>query len=67
LKVYEVSTETLFVGRQDAMQRHALIPLSQHFGGSSGGEGKKLLEIACGTGRSVFLHFTFYIETLSYK
>lgn len=61
-KVYEVSTETLFVGRQDAMQRTALVPLREWFeknetenGVSSDGEDVSLLEIACGTGR--FLTF----------
>jgi len=27
--VYEVSTETLFVGRQDAMQRGTLVPITR--------------------------------------
>ena len=51
-KVYEISTETLFVGRQDAMQRQTLVPLS-HFmrGRTPGGAGTQLLEVACGTGR----------------
>jgi ubiquinone/menaquinone biosynthesis C-methylase UbiE len=58
-KVYEVSTETLFVGRQDAMQRTALAPLREWFDEtqqSATGENVKLLEMACGTGR--FLTFT---------
>ena len=100
-EVYEVSTETLFLGRQDAMQRTALVPLAEWFrektdhhgprpkkpimkkpmgedegegendndaamsGGGGGGvddvavkadgEGARLLELACGTGR--FLTF----------
>ena len=28
--VYETSTETLFLGRQDAMQRQTLLPLAEH-------------------------------------
>lgn len=58
-EVYEVSTETLFVGRQDAMQRTALAPLREWFDEtqeSATGENVKLLEMACGTGR--FLTFT---------
>lgn len=43
-QVYETSTETLFLGRQDAMQRTALGPLVQD-------QPKKVLEVACGTGR----------------
>jgi len=85
-KVYEVSTETLFLGRQDAMQRTALVPLAHwvHTASAAGssdeaaagdtasgeaavgeaagtrvikadGEGARLLEVGCGTGR--FLTF----------
>jgi len=43
-QVYETSTETLFLGRQDAMQRTALGPLVE-------ARPKKVLEVACGTGR----------------
>jgi len=53
--VYETSTETLFLGRQDAMQRTALVPLVQYVRDvcSSGEKRKpmKVLEVACGTGR----------------
>ena len=42
--VYETSTETLFLGRQDAMQRATLLPLA-------GKKPSKILEVACGTGR----------------
>ena len=47
--VYETSTETLFLGRQDAMQRTSLAPLVQY---SKARKDKlKVLEVACGTGR----------------
>ena len=49
---YEVSTETLFLGRQDAMQRQTLVPLKQHFIREPP---QQMLEVACGTGR----HATF--------
>ena len=53
--VYETSTETLFLGRQDAMQRSALGPIidySKRFQmESNNGEPLKVLEVACGTGR----------------
>jgi len=53
--VYETSTETLFLGRQDAMQRTALVPLMKYVNDlySSGKSRKpmKVLEVACGTGR----------------
>lgn len=52
--LYEHSTESLFLGRQDAMQRAALVPLVEFVSQRSGdalGSGMKLLEVACGTGR----------------
>jgi ubiquinone/menaquinone biosynthesis C-methylase UbiE len=50
--VYETSTETLFLGRQDAMQRTSLKPLidlSRKL--KSEGRPMRILEVACGTGR----------------
>ena len=50
--IYELSTETLFLGRQDAMQRQTLVPLMQHMRGSTpASTPPRILEIACGTGR----------------
>ena len=50
--MYETSTETLFIGRQDAMQRTAMVPLSDFMRTRPvEGEGTKVLEVACGTGR----------------
>ncbi|QDZ17740.1 S-adenosyl-L-methionine-dependent methyltransferase [Chloropicon primus] len=48
--VYETSTETLFLGQQDAMQRTTLVPLAKHFEGEDL-RGKRIMELACGTGR----------------
>eukprot|EP00747_Dinoflagellata_sp_TGD_P033124 gnl/TRDRNA2_/TRDRNA2_136405_c0_seq1.p1 gnl/TRDRNA2_/TRDRNA2_136405_c0~~gnl/TRDRNA2_/TRDRNA2_136405_c0_seq1.p1 ORF type:complete len:569 (-),score=98.26 gnl/TRDRNA2_/TRDRNA2_136405_c0_seq1:100-1806(-) len=48
-KVYETSTETLFFGRQDAMQRLSLLPL--HNMASTSKRPLRILEVACGTGR----------------
>ena len=58
-EIYESSTETLFLGRQDAMQRSTLVPLARHLQGAGvqTGAGLKLLEVACGTGR-----FATYIK-----
>lgn len=53
-KVYEFSTETLFFGRQDAMQRTTLVPISEYVASRAGATPSsemRLLEIACGTGR----------------
>lgn len=51
-EVYEHSTETLFLGRQDAMQRTSLVPISMWISESGIPESQvRLLEIAAGTGR----------------
>ena len=50
--IYEASTETLFLGRQDAMQRQSLVPLHSFMQGRGRqGQGTTMLEVACGTGR----------------
>ena len=50
--MYEVSTETLFLGRQDAMQRQTLVPLHKYvMSRPAGATGLRALEIAAGTGR----------------
>ena len=48
--VYEVSTETLFLGRQDAMQRTSLPALMER-AKRVRDRPMKVLEVACGTGR----------------
>lgn len=49
-RAYDALTETLFVGRQDAMQRATLPPLKAHLAGRDLRE-VKVLDAACGTGR----------------
>lgn len=49
-KVYESSTETLFVGRQDAMQRGTLVPFARFMNGRDAAQ-TTVLEVAAGTGR----------------
>lgn len=63
--VYETSTETLFLGRQDAMQRTSLAPLVEY---SKTRKDKskpmKVLEVACGTGRFMtFMRDNLPIDT----
>merc|ERR1719160_2264020 len=48
-KVYETSTEVVFTGRQDAMQRLSLLPLRDMAASNNGAP--RILEVACGTGR----------------
>lgn len=50
-QAYETATETLFLGRQDAMQRTALEPLVLYSRERKEVKPMKVLEIACGTGR----------------
>jgi ubiquinone/menaquinone biosynthesis C-methylase UbiE len=49
-KVYESSTETLFVGRQDAAQRCTLVALAAFMAGRDASQ-TRALELGCGTGR----------------
>lgn len=65
-KVYEVSTETLFLGRQDAMQRQTLVPLHKFvMSRPAGSTGLRALEIAAGTGRfATFIKVARAAETL---
>jgi len=59
--VYETSTETLFLGRQDSMQRTSLPPImalakklqkqSKKKGQKTKSRPMRVLEVACGTGR----------------
>jgi ubiquinone/menaquinone biosynthesis C-methylase UbiE len=60
--VYDASTESLFIGRQDAMQRSALSLLCRHLRGDACGDGgappspdastaPRVLDVAAGTGR----------------
>eukprot|EP00198_Chlamydomonas_reinhardtii_P006153 XP_001695489.1 predicted protein [Chlamydomonas reinhardtii] len=50
--VYEFSTEVLFFGRQDAMQRTSLLPIADYVRESGARPADlKLLEVAAGTGR----------------
>lgn len=51
-QVYEHSTETLFFGRQDAMQRMTLVPVSEWVKARGADPSQlRLLEVAAGTGR----------------
>lgn len=60
--VYETSTETLFLGRQDAMQRQTMLPISKYVR-QMRAEDKlasdmSLLEVGAGTGRAL----TFIVD-----
>jgi ubiquinone/menaquinone biosynthesis C-methylase UbiE len=56
---YEMSSETIFIGSQDVMQRQTVLPLTKHFQSSSSPP-RNMLEVACGTGRfSTFVRDQF--------
>uniref|UniRef100_A0A7S0HS78 Methyltransferase type 11 domain-containing protein n=1 Tax=Hanusia phi TaxID=3032 RepID=A0A7S0HS78_9CRYP len=53
-RTYEYTTESLFSGSQDAMQRQSFVSISEHISllkGIKEEHEMKLLEVACGTGR----------------
>ena len=65
--IYEASTETLFLGRQDAMQRGSLVPLHKFMqarsrGRDTKGDNTKMLEVACGTGRFATFVKVLYLD-----
>ena len=63
--MYEVSTETLFLGRQDAMQRQTLVPLHKFvMSRPDSSAGLRALEVAAGTGRfATFIKVTGATKT----
>jgi ubiquinone/menaquinone biosynthesis C-methylase UbiE len=52
-RVYDHQVEVLFTGGADAMRRQALVPIGDWIR-VNGAEGKRLLDVACGTGRFLF-------------
>jgi ubiquinone/menaquinone biosynthesis C-methylase UbiE len=55
-KRYEMSSELVFIGSQDVMQRQTILPLTTNqrysiFGTTMHGGPSSILEVACGTGR----------------
>ncbi|MEM9264149.1 MAG: methyltransferase domain-containing protein [Cyanobacteria bacterium P01_F01_bin.13] len=51
--LYDLQVELLFNGSADAMRRRILAPLKQHIEGLAGVSVTKLLDVACGTGRTL--------------
>lgn len=50
-KLYDVGVEFLFAGTADVMRRRVIPPVSRFLGGDA--RGKRLLDVACGTGRTL--------------
>jgi ubiquinone/menaquinone biosynthesis C-methylase UbiE len=54
-KLYDVGVEFLFAGTADVMRRQVIPPLTQLFRAEGGAKGKRVLDVACGTGRTLSL------------
>ncbi|HWU90417.1 MAG TPA: class I SAM-dependent methyltransferase [Kofleriaceae bacterium] len=52
-EVYELGVELLFRGTADVMRRQIIPPITQHVRTAGGAERVKLLDVACGTGRTL--------------
>jgi ubiquinone/menaquinone biosynthesis C-methylase UbiE len=52
-EVYELGVELLFRGTADVMRRQVLPPITRHARAAGGPERVKLLDVACGTGRTL--------------
>ncbi|MCD8490328.1 MAG: class I SAM-dependent methyltransferase [Desertifilum sp.] len=57
--LYDIQVEILFNGSADAMRRRILAPLKQHLSTFSNPKAARVLDVACGTGRTLrFLRAT---------
>ncbi len=52
-KVYEVGVELLFRGTADVMRRQVIPPMTRFLAAQPAGEAPRILDIGCGTGRSL--------------
>lgn len=52
-KLYDVGVEFLFAGTADVMRRQVIPPITTFLREGEGAKGKRLLDVACGTGRTL--------------
>ncbi len=52
-KLYDVGVEFLFAGTADVMRRQVIPPITTFLRSQGGAKGKRLLDVACGTGRTL--------------
>lgn len=52
-KLYDVGVEFLFAGTADVMRRQVIPPITRFLRERGGAKGKRLLDVACGTGRTL--------------
>jgi len=52
-ELYDVGVEFLFAGTADVMRRQVIPPISRFLEERGGAQGRRLLDVACGTGRTL--------------
>ncbi|MBX3274715.1 MAG: methyltransferase domain-containing protein [Sandaracinaceae bacterium] len=52
-ELYDVGVEFLFAGTADVMRRQVIPPITRWLEANGGPRGKRLLDVACGTGRTL--------------
>lgn len=52
-ELYDVGVEFLFAGTADVMRRQVIPPMTRYLNETGGPRGKRLLDVACGTGRTL--------------
>ncbi len=52
-ELYDVGVEFLFAGTADVMRRQVIPPISRWLAAHGGARGKRVLDVACGTGRTL--------------
>lgn len=52
-QLYDLGVEFLFAGTADVMRRQVIPPVTHYLREQGGARGKRLLDVACGTGRSL--------------
>ncbi|MCC6873464.1 MAG: class I SAM-dependent methyltransferase [Sandaracinaceae bacterium] len=52
-ELYDVGVEFLFAGMGDVMRRQVIPPITRWLSAHGGAKGKRLLDVACGTGRTL--------------
>ncbi|MCZ7677413.1 MAG: hypothetical protein M5U28_01010 [Sandaracinaceae bacterium] len=52
-ELYDVGVEFLFAGTADVMRRQVIPPITTFLRAAGGAKGKRLLDVACGTGRTL--------------
>lgn len=65
-KLYDVGVEFLFAGTADVMRRQVIPPVSEYLRARGSAHGARLLDVACGTGRTLAHFATAHSELKLY-